>query len=42
MILLLSISAIAVWSTIATIELVSRDGYGPIPFDPDYGSRVTS
>lgn len=34
--MLLAIAAIAVWSIIATIEIVQRDGYGPVPFDPDY------
>jgi len=36
--MLLAIAAILLWSTIATVELVSRDGYGPVPFDPHYGS----
>jgi len=34
--MLFAIAAIAAWSTIATIELVARDGYGPVAFDPDY------
>lgn len=34
--MLLAIAAIVAWSMIATIELVSRDGYGPVPFDPHY------
>jgi hypothetical protein len=36
MMMMLAIAAIVLWSTIATIEMVSRDGYGPVPFDPDY------
>jgi hypothetical protein len=36
--MLLAIAAIVVWSTIATIELVARDGYGAVPFDPYYDS----
>jgi hypothetical protein len=36
MMVLLALTPIVVWSMIATIELVSRDGYGAVPFDPDY------
>ena len=34
--MLLALAAILAWSAIATIELVRRDGYGPVPFDPYY------
>lgn len=37
MIALLSLTSLALWASIATIEYVRRDGYGAIPFDP---SRV--
>jgi len=31
MTLLLPLAALALWAIIATIELVSRDGYGRVP-----------
>lgn len=36
--MLLAIAAILLWSIIATIEIVARDGYGPVAFDPHYDS----
>ena len=36
--ILFAIAAILLWSVIATIEVVARDGYGPVPFDPHYDS----
>jgi hypothetical protein len=34
LIALIAIACVVLWSIIATIELVSRDGYGPVPFNP--------
>jgi hypothetical protein len=34
MITLLSLAALALWASIATIEYVARDGYGRIPTRP--------
>lgn len=36
--ILLSLAAILLWAVIATIELVARDGYGPVPYDQHYES----
>lgn len=30
----IALAGLAVWSIIATIEVVARDGYGPIPVRP--------
>ena len=31
-----ALGAFALWAIIATIEMVRRDGYGPVPYNPDY------
>lgn len=36
--MLLAIAAILIWSVVATVEMVARDGYGPVPDDPHYDS----
>ncbi len=30
----LALAGLALWSVIATIEVVARDGYGPLPIRP--------
>lgn len=34
MIVLISLAALTLWASVATVEYVSRDGYAPLPFDP--------
>lgn len=33
MITLISLAALALWSSVATIEYIHRDGYGAVSFD---------
>jgi hypothetical protein len=35
MITLISLAALTLWASVATIEYVSRDGYAAIAFDPN-------
>ncbi|HEY4224356.1 MAG TPA: hypothetical protein VGM70_00915 [Pseudolysinimonas sp.] len=38
MIALLALSAVALWASLATVAVVARDGYGPVPTRADYES----
>ena len=38
MIALLALAALAVWASLATVVVVARDGYRPIPTRWDYDS----
>ena len=38
MIALLALAALAVWASLATVVVVARDGYRPIPTRADYDS----
>ena len=38
MIALLALAAIALWASLATVVVVARDGYRPIPTRNDYES----
>jgi hypothetical protein len=35
---LLALAALAVWASLATVVVVARDGYRPIPTRADYDS----
>ena len=37
--LLVSLGALALWASIAALELVARDGLRPIPFDANHERR---
>ena len=39
---LIAIAAVLLWSVIATIEITARDGYGRLPFDIRYDTRLGS
>jgi hypothetical protein len=38
MIALLALAGLAVWASLATVVVVARDGYRPIPTRSDYDS----
>ncbi len=41
----IALGALALWAVVATIELVARDGYGPIPVrthGPFYASSLAA
>ena len=40
--LMIALGGLSVWAIIATIEMVARDGYGPIPVRSHYGFYASS
>ncbi len=42
MIALLALTALALWASLATVVVVARDGYGPVPTRSDYESSPSA
>ena len=40
--LVTSLAGLAAWAVLATVELVARDGYGPIPARSHHGFYASS